>query len=212
MPAAAGAKSGEQTGFLAQAGAAARSARRRGLLFASPCRHRPSPSPALPPRVLGAALQGGHPGTRCHVPAGLCAEQPPPHPPGCRLLAERGDCSPPGGGGGRLRRCVWPGCRLRGRLWPPARPRALCQRRPPVGTAWPPASRQPCCLGRGRMRAAAPRAAATAVASLRSSAPPWALLHPQKPGQAWRGLRRGQKSRRGGTRGGFIPARAMRQR
>lgn len=99
MPPAAGAKSGEQTGFLAQAGAAARSARRRGLLFASPCRHRPSPSPALPPWVLSAALQGGHPGTRCRVPAGLCAEQPPPHPPGCRLLAERGDCSPPGGGG-----------------------------------------------------------------------------------------------------------------
>lgn len=83
------------------------------------------------------------------------------------MPTERGDCWPRGG---QLRRCVWPGCGLQGGCWPPARHRALFQRRLLVGTAWLPSSCQPCWAG---CRAGG---GAAAVTSLPSSAPWWVSL------------------------------------
>lgn len=183
----AGAQNGEKTGFLAlplalPAGEGCSLPLRAGTA--------PARAPLFPLGFSAFPRSEDTPGPAATSPRGSFRFSPPP---GCRLLGERGDCSPPGGVRQAPALCV---AGLRGWLWPPARPRALCQRQLLAGTAWLPAPRQPCSLGRmaGCVRqhpGLLPR-----LSRVRSAP----TLKAESPGGSSEGLRRGQKSPWGGTR------------
>lgn len=184
---AAGAQNGEKTGFLAlplalPAGKGCSLPLRAGTA--------PARAPLFPLGFSAFPRSEDTPGPAATSPRGSFRFSPPP---GCRLLGERGDCSPPGGVRQAPALCV---AGLRGWLWPPARPRALCQRQLLAGTAWLPAPRQPCSLGRmaGCVRqhpGLLPR-----LSRVRSAP----TLKAESLGGSSEGLRRGQKSPWGGTR------------